>query len=479
MLLSFFADALTNYGGVTGSVSFAYTPTTLSSPRTCPSEGGSSTVGGVNGGWGSVAGVSHWWFSGKYSNKMCQTTFTAGEGMILVVSVLSWNVRAGDVLGLYDGPSMGGYPALISNASTLPTGNTTALYSSGNSVTVFYSTGSSPLSGVSLAITPQALDSLFPNTSICTRLISSFAVTLASTALNHTLRTSPGGSYGNSVGCAFTVTGPWDTLLTLAFTSFQTELSLDVWSVYDGVSSAYPLLAAYSGLYSTSSPPAPLTSTSNSMHITFSSSPSAAYSGVVAYVQARAQTPTYCDSASSLSPLAAYAISTAGYIANQISGVSCAFRITAPKGYAVVLTYASSRLSTGDAWEVYDGFSPSSANLMYTVTYSGSLPSVVTSTGPQLFVLFTAGTPAVKVSFALASRCTTLSKAPSGSSFLGIAASPAGCGINERRLLGGRGGGGDLEEVSSTSGFMGGVAPCHVDTPRDECLVPSNYLKQQ
>jgi hypothetical protein len=465
MLLHFSANALNNYGGVTGLINFVYTATAPSAPHTCPSSGGSSVIGGVNGGWGSVPGVTHWFSTGSNPGMLCTVTFQAGEGLMLQASVGSWSVRSGDFLGLFDGPSIWGYPVLISNTSTPPsTTASSTFYSSGPSLTLVYSTGTAPLSGVTLSVTPRALADIYPSSAVCTRLISSFSVPLDSIGSTYNLLSNPGGVYGNNVGCGFTVTSPSGTIISLSFTAFVTELGLDVWSVFDGPSSAHPKLASYSGIYTSASLPAPINSTLSTLHITFTTSASGAYSGINAVVKAVNPFVTLCTLASA-SPFAFSAVSQ-GLYGKPSHLTSCAFRVTAPKGYAVIISFYAPLLNVGDTWSVYDGYN-ASTRLMSSVVYSGTLPSVLTSTGPQLFIALTAGTPTFKVSFVLSSHCTLLATAPSGSSFMGIANSPSGCGINEGRRM--------KEENYGAATHSDG-APCHVNTPRDECLLPTRHL---
>lgn len=382
---------------------------------------------------------------------------------MLQASISSWSVRNGDFFGLFDGPSVGGFPPLILNTSVPP--STYVFYSSGPTLTLVYSTGTTPLPGVTMSVTPRALADIYPSSAVCTRLVSSFSVPLASNGASYSLLSNPGGVYGNSAGCGFTVTSPSDTIIALSFTAFATELGLDLWTVFDGPSSAHPILASYSGIYTPGFLPSPVNSTSSTLHVTFTTSASGAYSGVVATVKAVSPIVTFCRQASA-SPYA-YSVTSQGYYGKPSHLSSCAFRVTAPKGFAVIISYLASMLNTGDAWSVYDGYN-ASTRLMSSVAYIGTLPPVLTSTGPQIFVALTTGTPTFKVSFVLSSQCTLLATAPSGSGFMGIANSPSGCGVNEGRRM--------EEEKEDGSKMQLKGTPCHVDTPRDQCLLPTKYL---
>lgn len=71
--------------------------------------------------------------------------------------------------------------------------------------------------------------------------------------------------YDNDVDCQ------WDfvssTKLELTFLTFSTEVDADYLYVYDGDSSSSPLIGAFSG----TTLPAPITSSSNNLHVRFTS----------------------------------------------------------------------------------------------------------------------------------------------------------------------------------------------------------------
>ena len=495
MLLVFSADALHNYAGIVGAVHFVYMPTSLASPMACDAGvSAAGLIGGANGGWGAGAGGAHYLVTGTAGARaLCSLSFQAAAGYLLEVNVTAWSVQAEDALGVYDGPSSGTFPALLANVSSLPalyrvpsssssssgSAPLATFYTSQPSLFLQYATGALPLAGVALSITPRALGDVFPGAAVCTRLVSSFSLTLAAAASPLTLLTNPGGLYGNGQACAFTLSAPTHHVLALAYTAFQTEHEADVWTVHDGPSTAYPVLASLSGIFAPSALPPPVTSTGTALHITFVASAALAMTGVAATV-------TAVDARASAAGCSLGGSGTAsltgvpGFLITH-SGIPCAFTITAPPGSAVQLTYAAFVLDASDAWVVRDGSSAASPALTSTQASAGGAytqPRALTSTGPVLHITFSPGAGAVsaasvlaQVTYIQASACTQVASAPSGSAFWGLTGTPSGCGWNERRRAQEAGGGEDAPATASTGG-----SPCHVSTPRDECLLPVRAL---
>ena len=70
-------------------------------------------------------------------------------------------------------------------------------------------------------------------------------------------------SYNNNMGCQWNFAS--DVKLELVFQRFETGSYADYVRVYDGGSSAFPLIGTFSG----SSLPAPIVSSSNKLYVTF------------------------------------------------------------------------------------------------------------------------------------------------------------------------------------------------------------------
>ena len=75
--------------------------------------------------------------------------------------------------------------------------------------------------------------------------------------------------YDNDMDCYWNLTS--STKVELTFFTFNTELDMDYLYVYDGGSSSSPLIGPYSG----TSLPSPITSSSNKLHVRFTSNASA------------------------------------------------------------------------------------------------------------------------------------------------------------------------------------------------------------
>ncbi|CUR30049.1 CUB domain-containing protein [Caenorhabditis elegans] len=74
-------------------------------------------------------------------------------------------------------------------------------------------------------------------------------------------------NYPDNISCAFLIKVSADRLISFQFVAFNTEDGYDVVSVYDGANTSAPLIGHYSG----KNMPAPITSTSNTLYLCFSS----------------------------------------------------------------------------------------------------------------------------------------------------------------------------------------------------------------
>lgn len=424
-------------GGVLGTITFSISATTPASPMNCVPNV-PTLIGGANGGWN--VGTPHYTHTTAAASNLCMVTYTAPAGTLVMLEVLSWAVRAGDGLAVFDGPSNATFPTFIGRTSVAPSGG--IMVSSGSSLTLVYTSGLAPLAGVLLKATAVAFADLFAGQFVCSRLVSSAAVALPASGAAVRLRTNPSHNYGTDAGCAFTITAPAATsVVRLAFSAFTTEYGVDVLTAYDGPSPAFPVLAALSG----AALPANVTSSSNVMHVTFTSDSTNVFSGVVATAAAVAPPVVACAAAGASATVVGYRAqlrSNAG--AAYAAGVACTLTLGGVAGKAVALTYQSLALaSAGDTWKVYDGPTPAAPLLTSSAGPAAAPPRAVTSTGKWLTVVFTsggaggAGVVADVVLFA-ASSCTRVAAAASGS-YYGAAPAPSGCGTNDRRLAGDEG----------------------------------------
>ena len=93
------------------------------------------------------------------------------------------------------------------------------------------------------------------------------------------------GQYSNSQSCTWVITAAGR--ITVQFTEFSTESTLDSVKLYDGASTSSSLLGSFSG----TTMPAPVTSTSGSLTVTFTSDSSVLDNGFVANLVPAATLP--------------------------------------------------------------------------------------------------------------------------------------------------------------------------------------------
>lgn len=119
---------------------------------------------------------------------------------------------------------------------------------------------------------------------------SSFGQCTETTTLTSNSGTFDDGSgssnYSNNQDCSWLITPENSSTITLEFTSFHLENCCDVVKVYDGNSSAAPLIASYQG----STIPTDITSSGPSLYITFTSDNTATFPGFEASYSACSNT---------------------------------------------------------------------------------------------------------------------------------------------------------------------------------------------
>jgi hypothetical protein len=435
LFIRFFSDSSVVYTGAELAISFVFAPTSAEEPAICESSAFPFTIGGANGGF--AAGDTHYLNTGSAPGLNCRVIYAAPSGYVVKLTLLSWAVRPGDYLALYDGP--GGnpdFPAILANTSAQAPASS-VFYSSGASLMLHFVAGSSPDAGISFRADAVALSAEFPDAYVCSRLVSSalLSVPLGGSAK---LLTNPGGSYGNGQGCAWTISAVGANVqLRLSFSSFQTERLTDVVTVYDGGSAAASVLAALSG----SALPDNITSSGASLHVTFVANDAKVFAGVAALVEGVTAPVAACAAGAGAAPIAVTRAGTrlrTSTGATYGAGVSCQFSIIAPSGWAVAIRYAGWAVAAGDAWTVYDGANAGAP--VASGPSAASAPTAVASSGSSMYVTFTsaggsAGGAGVTawVEWVRASTCTPLWSDSDGG-YLGVAQGLSGCGFNDRRL---------------------------------------------
>jgi len=201
----------------------------------------------------------------NYGNSLSYTmTITAGTaGQCVTANFTSFATEATyDFLYIYDGPSTGSTLIGTYDGSTSP-GTVTS--SSGTLTFRFYSDGATVAAGWSATLSCTSSCSA-PSNNI---LMSNTSQTITcGTTYNFYDSGGSGGQYANSLSYTMTIT-PSNAAqcLTVSFTTFTLETTYDYLYIYDGTSTAAPLIGSYTGGTS----PGTITASSGSLTFQFTS----------------------------------------------------------------------------------------------------------------------------------------------------------------------------------------------------------------
>jgi hypothetical protein len=206
------------------------------------------------------------------------------------------------------------------------------------------------------------------------------------TTLTSTTGTVDDGSgssdYYNNTNCSWLIQPTGANYVQLTFNSFATASGADAVRVYDGTSTAAPLLGTYSG----TSLPSLITSTGNALFVAFITNTSGTAAGWDATYQGL--NITYCSGTTNLTTTTGSLSDGSGTTANYPNNANCRWLIQVPGASNIQLTFATPfRVASGDFVEVYDGVNASGTNLGI---FSGlNPPLAVTSSGNAMYVVFT------------------------------------------------------------------------------------------
>jgi M6 family metalloprotease-like protein len=186
--------------------------------------------------------------------------------------------------------------------------------------------------------------------------------------------------YAHNQSCSWLIQPP-SGIITLNFTSFDTEAINDFVSVYDGTNPSAPLLGNFSGNVL----PAALTSSSNSLYVEFNSNSTINASGWSAnYTTTTGGMPCGTDTLLTSSGT----FSDGSGSSNYGNNLNCTWLIQPPG--ASTITFGLTSLNTEinvDRIRIYDG--PTAASPLLG-SYSGTNNlNTLTSTGGSIFVEFT------------------------------------------------------------------------------------------
>lgn len=129
-------------------------------------------------------------------------------------------------------------------------------------------------------------------TSTCANLLleqtSSSGIILSTNNSDYDYNYNANYYYDNDMDCQWNLTS--STQVELTFFTFNTELDADYLYVYDGGSSSSPLIGPFSG----TSLPSPITSSSNKLHIRFTSNASVRRRGFRASYRGKTYSYVFC-----------------------------------------------------------------------------------------------------------------------------------------------------------------------------------------
>ncbi|OQA01206.1 MAG: Streptopain precursor [Bacteroidetes bacterium ADurb.Bin408] len=192
-------------------------------------------------------------------------------------------------------------------------------------------------------------------------------------------------NYGNNASCSWLIAPDLNVSnIKLTFDYIDTEPTNDIIRVYNGETTASPLLGTYSG----TNTPATITVNGKKMLVTFTTNDSVTSGGFRATYTAT--TPVYCTAMTTLTnPSDTISDGSSIYPYNYLT--NCRWRITPPGAEVITIDFVSFELDSGtDYLEIYD-MNNSPAVLLDT--YTGySLPTTKSYNTGNLMVWFKTNT---------------------------------------------------------------------------------------
>jgi len=206
--------------------------------------------------------------------------------------------------------------------------------------------------------------------------------TLIGTTGNFTDGSPFGQNYLNNTNCEWLIqpTAP-NVAVRLNFFGFDTEATNDTVTVYDGATTAAPILGTFSG---NTTPPV-VTSSGGDMLVTFKTNGSLTSTGWRAFYNV--QPIPACAGTTTLTAANATFDDGSAPFANYVDNSNCSWLIAPAGALNIDLTFSRFNTQlTSDVVNVYDG-NNNTATLIGSYS-GGTLPPVITSSGGTLFVEF-------------------------------------------------------------------------------------------
>jgi hypothetical protein len=220
------------------------------------------------------------------------------------------------------------------------------------------------------------------------------AIPACTTSTSSTL-TRPSGQFGcssyvNSISPSWLIVASSFQAITLTFTFFDTEPFQDIVFVYDGTSNSDPLIGSFEG----NTLPSPLTSSGPNLFVVFATDGSVVGPGFTAAYSTALIIPACTTSTSSTLTQPSGQFGCSSYV----NSISPSWLIVASSNQVITLTFTFFDIEpTFDFVLVYDG--TSQADPLIGSFEGNTLPSPLTSSGPNLFVVLSTDGSVVRTGF--------------------------------------------------------------------------------
>ena len=306
-------------------------------------------------------------------NSICEWVIAPPGANQITINFPTFDTEAGyDSVCVYDGPDTTASLLMTWWGNTLPP----TINSSGGAMCVkFYSDASVSATGWSASYTTTGITPTCSDGTILSSPTGSFS------------DGSSSGNYGNNQLCYWFIAPPCANTVTLSFSAFNTELNYDGIIVYDDLY-ATNQIAVFSG----TSIPSPVTSTTGVMTVIFVSDYSATMQGFNANYTSTGS--AYCSGTTTLNTSDAGTFSDGSGANNYCNNQNCTWLIQPPQATTITLSFSAFDVEPNstdgftiyDAVEVYNGTN-ASAPLLGRFT-GNTLPPTVTSTGGSMYIKF-------------------------------------------------------------------------------------------
>lgn len=237
-------------------------------------------------------------------------------------------------------------------------------------------------SGYDFSYNQQMVYNIYPPATSYPEYCSGNLDTLTSAVGTLTDGSGP-SEYKNDVDCSWLI-APATLIdhLVISFDAINTESTNDIITIYDGPNTSSPVLGIYSG----TTIPSQITSTSPQVLVTFKTNSSTVSEGWQIYYYS--VYPIFCSGLTTLTA-ASGTFNDGSDIYNYNNGSNCIWEITPPNAATVTLHFESFNLESSDNVRVYDMDNTSSPLATYTGT---AIPADVTSPSGKMRVIFKSNT---------------------------------------------------------------------------------------